>query len=100
MGALTGATLALYTHVHQPPPLPIPTFRAGECYIAKNHEPWQVYPDGQVLQVGHRLYLLVSREQRNSKDRYNGNKTYGFEIAIQDADAVYQQTECPLAWRK
>ena len=75
-------------------------FVSLDCYMDREHEPWELWPDGQVLMVGHKRYLAVSREQRNSNDRYNGIKTYGFEIEIPIADKAWKKTECPRSWLK
>ena len=75
-------------------------FVSGECYVDRVHEPWELWPDGQVLMVGHKHYLAVSREQRNSQDRYSGYKTYGFEVEIKVADKVWNKTWCPQSWLK
>ena len=76
-----------------------PPFNALECYVDREHEPWEVFPDGQILQVGRERYLAVNREQRNTNDRYSGYKVYGFEIEIPVANKVWKKTECPMAWR-
>ena len=98
-GSLMGLGLAFYLELSSQT-LPVPQLRAGDCFIHRHYEPWQVYPDGQVLKVGRRLYLMVNRTQRNSQDRYNGNKVYGFETPIAEADRQYQRLECPQSWHK
>ena len=93
------SVIVFFYSAHNIDILNLSNFTSLDCYVDKKHEPWEVFPDGQVLMVGHKRYLAVSREQRNSNDRYFGVKTYGFEIEIPVANKAWKKTECPMAWR-
>lgn len=98
IGTAMGAWVALWWVLSNTPPAP--KFRAMECYmVTEGHEPWYTSADGQILQVGNFKYLAVTREQRNSNDRYDGYKTYGFEIDIAVADRAWAKLPCPGGWK-
>ena len=82
-----------------PPPTPLPTFAVGDCFKTHDHEPWEAYVDGQVLQVGKRHYLAVTRVQRNSNDRYDGNREYGYMVTM-DATRDWVKVPCPKGWNR
>ena len=84
--------------MHCPAPIPTPIFAAGDCFTSHDHEPWEAYVDGQVLQVGKRHYLAVTRIQRNSNDRYDGNREYGYMVTM-DATQDWVKVPCPKGWK-
>ena len=99
LGVTMGAVMALLITLYQSPI--VAQFAELDCYIIKDEfEPWHTVADGQVLHVGNRKYLAVTREQRNSNLRYDGYRTYGFEVNIVDADKAWQKTVCPQVWMR
>ena len=84
------------------PHKPTPRYVQFDCYQdQRQREPWELYPDGQVLQVGNWHYLVEVREVINSpkKPRYDGNQAFGFMVKIEDFDRRTVKTECPRGWK-
>ena len=96
-----GGVIGMVASVHQEALPHIPLFTAMDCYVEnRDREPWEVYPDGQVLQVGVRKYLAVNRDQRITQDRYSGYKVYGFEMEMDAFERTYKPVMCPATWVK
>lgn len=84
------------------PTQPIPHYVQGECWQEQRHrEPWELYPDGQVLQVGNWHYLVAPRELIISKHkpRYDGGAVFESMVEIAAFDQHTVKVPCPGKWK-
>jgi len=99
LGVALGSWTTLWLLYHEAHP--VAKFAELDCYLIKDEfEPWHTTADGQILHVGNQRYMAVTREQRNGNLRYDGYKTYGFEIRIVEADREWKKTVCPQVWMR
>src|SRR3990167_534250 len=71
------------------PTQPVPRYVQFECWQeSRIREPWELYPDGQILQVGNYHYLVAPRDLiiSKAKPKYDGRAVFAHMVEIASFD--------------
>ena len=84
------------------PSQPVPRYSQHDCWVEnRTREPWELYPDGQVLHVGNRHYLVAPRELiiSKAKPKYDGGAVFESMVEITSFDQHTAKVPCPGKWK-